>query len=105
VARTLGKSAPQVFWRISLPLAAPGLVQGALLAFARATGEFGATSLVAGNIPGVTETLALGIYARIIANRDGQAWVLTAVAFALAYLAVFAGELWLRKHRPEVRYR
>ena len=62
VAASLGATPFQVFRRVSLPLAARGILHGAVFAFARALGEFGATTIVAGNIPGRTETLALGIY-------------------------------------------
>jgi molybdate transport system permease protein len=61
-ARTLGASETTIFWRIILPLAKPGLIAGTLLAFACALGEFGATLMVAGNIPGKTQTIPLAIY-------------------------------------------
>ena len=76
-AKTLGASELKVFWRIMLPLAKPGIVSGVLLAFARALGEFGATIMLAGNIPGKTQTIPIAIY---IAAESGQmdlalAWV------------------------------
>src|SRR5699024_7446226 len=61
-ARTLGKTKWYVFWTISFPLAWPGLLAGVVLAFARGLGEFGATLMIAGYIPGVTETIPLAIY-------------------------------------------
>jgi molybdate transport system permease protein len=61
-ARTLGASPRRVFWRVAIPLAMPGLGAGAALAFARGVGEFGATIMFAGNLPGVTQTLPLAIY-------------------------------------------
>jgi molybdate transport system permease protein len=63
VARSLSASAPQIFFRIALPIALPGIVSGAALAWARALGEFGATLLFAGNLPGRTQTLTLAVYA------------------------------------------
>jgi molybdate transport system permease protein len=69
-ARTLGASPPRTFARISLPLAAPGLVAGWVLAFARGGGEFGATIVFAGNVQGETQTLTLAIYEQLDANFD-----------------------------------
>jgi molybdate transport system permease protein len=97
VARTLGCSGPGVFRRVTLPLAARGLLYGTLFGFARALGEFGATSMVAGRIPGETETLALAIYGRIEMFREGEAWVLAAVSVALALVPTAAAEIFLRK--------
>lgn len=62
VARTMGKSEKEIFFRITLPLAWPGILGGSILAFARAMGEFGATLMVAGSIPGKTQTLSIAIY-------------------------------------------
>ena len=62
IARTLGDSPLRAFYRVALPLARRGIIAGALLAFCRALGEFGATILIAGNIPGKTQTLALAIF-------------------------------------------
>ena len=69
-ARTLGAGPARTFLRIFLPLAASGLVAGWVLAFARGVGEFGATIMFAGNVPGVTQTLTLGIYEQLDANFD-----------------------------------
>jgi molybdate transport system permease protein len=78
VARTLGQSSSGAFARVALPLALPGLVGGAALAWARALGEFGATLLFAGNLPGTTQTMPLAIYAALESD------VLVAVALSLA---------------------
>jgi molybdate transport system permease protein len=99
VAATLGASPVRVFCRVSLPLAARSIVHGALFAFARALGEFGATTLVAGHIPGQTETLALAIYARIEQFDDKAAWLLALVSVGLALLITLAAELCLRRVR------
>lgn len=97
-ARTLGADAWQIFLRITLPLAARGLVAGIVLSFARALGEFGATVMIAGFIPGQTVTLALGIYHHVQLGQDDQALVLLAISAAFAFLAVWTGERLLRQH-------
>jgi molybdate transport system permease protein len=97
VARTLGAGPWRVFFTISLPLAARGLAAGALLAFARALGEFGATMMVAGYFVGGTATLSLGIYHLVQLGRDDEAIVLLGISVLLAYGAVFAGEHLLRR--------
>jgi molybdate transport system permease protein len=87
-AATLGKSPRQVFFRVSLPLARRGIAAGIILAFARALGEFGATVMVAGLIPGVTETLPLAIYRSFQTGDDSRAWLLAGVSAGIAFLAV-----------------
>lgn len=99
VARTLGAGPWRMFFTISLPLAARGLLAGALLAFARALGEFGATVMVAGYFVGETATLSLGIYHLVQLGRDAEAFGLLSVSFALAYGAVLASETLLRRAR------
>ena len=78
-ARTLGVSETAVFFRVSLLLAWRGILAGLLLAFARALGEFGATLMVAGSIPGKTQTLSIAIYEAVQAGQDGTANFLVAV--------------------------
>lgn len=95
VASTLGASPPKVFFRIALPLAAPGLIAGAAMSWARALGEFGATLMFAGNLPGRTQTLTLAVYTTFESDmRAAQAisLVLVAVAFALLYLLTLSHE-------------
>lgn len=82
-ARTLGASEWKVFWQVSLPLAWRGIVAGGMLAFARGMGEFGATLMIAGNIPGKTQTLALAIYDAFQAGNDEQATVLVVLTSCL----------------------
>ena len=86
-----GRRPYRALWTVHLPLAAPGVAAGAMLGFARALGDFGVTLMVAGNIPGHTQTAALAIYDAIQAQRDQQAMglalVLTAAATAILYLA------------------
>ena len=86
-ARTLGASEWRVFWEITVPLSARGLAAGALLAFARSLGEFGATIIVAGNIPGITQTLPLALYTAVTTGQDTAAVTLTVIAVVMA--AVF----------------
>lgn len=99
VARTLGAGPWRVFWTITLPLARSGVIAGAVLAFARALGEFGATAMVAGFIPGKTETLSLSIYHLVQLGRDGEALGLLVISVALAFGAVWFSERMLRRAR------
>ena len=97
VARTLGAGPWRVFFTISLPLAKRGILAGVILAFARALGEFGATIMVAGNIPGKTSTMALEIFQSVQLGNDAHAWRLLAVSVVIAFAAVWASEWLLRK--------
>jgi len=90
VAATLGASPARIFLTISLPLAWPSVLGGAVLAFARALGEFGATIVVAGSIPGATRTLSVAIYSYAETGRDDQAAALLLVSIAIAFAALFA---------------
>ena len=97
VARTLGASWPRILRELTLPLAARGILGGVLLAFARALGEFGATILVAGNIPGRTRTLALAIYDRVQLGDDDAAGRLLVIAVVVAFAAVWSAEWFTRR--------
>jgi molybdate transport system permease protein len=88
VARTLGASPARVFATITLPLAARGMMAGAVWAFARALGEFGATIMVAGNIPGRTTTMSVAIYGDIQLGNDGHAYQLLGISALLAFAAI-----------------
>lgn len=98
VARTLGRGPAATFFAVHLPLAWRGVLAGAVLAFARALGEFGATILVAGNIPGRTQTLALALFQRVQVGREREALVLAGVSAALAFAAMLLVE-WLSRRR------
>jgi len=89
VAATLGAGPARVFLTISLPLAWPTVVAGAVLAFARALGEFGATIMIAGSIPGVTRTLAVAIYSYAETGQDRAAVALLAISTGLAFAALW----------------
>jgi molybdate transport system permease protein len=100
VGRTLGLAPLPTFFRVTLPLARRGVLYGTLLSFTRAMGEFGATALVAGILPGRTETLALGIWSRVQLGDDAGALALCGASFALALATMLVAEGWLRRGRP-----
>jgi len=102
IAETLGASFWRVLFTVTIPLASRGILAGFLLSFARAIGEFGATILVAGNIPGKTTTLSLSIYSLVQLGKDREAFSLVAVSVVIAFIAVFLSEQLLRKKR-EIR--
>ena len=99
IARTLGASNCRVFWTISLPLASHGVIGGMLLAFARALGEFGATIMVAGYISGKTATLSTEIYHSFNNGEDAHAYRLLGLSVALAFLAVWSSEWFMRRKK------
>ncbi|MCO4860631.1 molybdate ABC transporter permease subunit [Cupriavidus sp. WGtm5] len=93
-ARVLGVSEAGIFFRVTLPLAARGIIAGVLLAFARALGEFGATLMIAGNLPGRTQTLSVAIYEAVQAGDDNTANLLVLVtSVTCVLLLVIAGRL------------
>ena len=100
-ARTLGSGPAEAFLRVTLPLAWRGILAGVALAFSRALGEFGATILVAGNIPGRTQTLALAIFQEVQAGRDASAARLAAWTVALAFAALWTADWLARRRSPE----
>jgi molybdate transport system permease protein len=100
IARTLGAGNWRVFFTITIPLAARGIVAGLILAFARALGEFGATIMIAGNIPGKTSTLSLAIFQDVQLGDDTHAFRLLGVSVVLAFTAVWFSEFLLRRKRP-----
>ena len=92
-ARTLGAGPWATFWRVTLPLCAPGVLAGAVLGFARSLGEFGATITFVSNIPGETQTLPLAIYAALqVPGGDAQAARLVLVAIVIAMAALLLSE-------------
>ena len=100
VARTLGLGPWRTFLLVTVPLARPGLLAAAILGFGRALGEFGATVIVAGNIPGRTQTLALAIFNDMQVGRDREAILLVGITVVLAFVAIWSVELLLRSKRP-----
>ena len=97
-ARTLGSSEPEVLWRVTLPLARRGILAGLVLGATRA-GEFGATLMMAGNIPGRTQTLPLAIYDAVQNRQYGQANTMVVLMTVLAFLSLWA----VRKFENPVR--
>jgi molybdate transport system permease protein len=101
VARTLGMTPLRAFWRVGLPLAAPGVASGAVIAFARSLGEFGATVVVAGNTEGETRTIALAVYALLESSMAPQSVrsVLFVASLVLAGASVLVSESLAQWHR------
>lgn len=97
MSRTLGRSALATFFSVTIPLAGRGLAAAMILGFTRSMGEFGATVVVAGNIPGRTRTLASAIYSAQQSGNDAQARLLLCVALLVGFAAVFSTE-WLTTH-------
>ena len=98
-ARTLGASEERIFWKIILPLTKPSIIAGTILSFARALGEFGATIMLAGNIPGKTQTMATAIYSAMQANDQESAfiWAFIIIIFSLIVMVVM--NYWLKKQK------
>jgi molybdate transport system permease protein len=99
IAHTLGAGRWRVFFTITVPLAARGVAAGLILSFARALGEFGATIMVAGNIPGQTSTLSLAIFQSVQLGQDADAYRLLGVSTVLAFAAVWTSECIIRRSR------
>jgi molybdate transport system permease protein len=99
MARSLGMPPGRVFLRVTLPLARRGLAAALLLGFARALGEFGATVIVAGNIPGRTQTLALAIFEDIQLGHEQRALLWVACSATLAFGVIFVSERLLARAR------
>ncbi|MXV77997.1 molybdate ABC transporter permease subunit [Candidatus Poribacteria bacterium] len=92
VARTLGASPVKVFFTITLPLAYRGILGGVILGFSKSLGEFGATMLVAGNIPGKTQTIALSIYSAVQQGEDATVFRLVFISTVIAFIAIWLTE-------------
>ena len=98
-ARTLGAGEFEIFVRIALPLAVRGIAAGLMLAFARAMGEFGATLMIAGNLPGKTQTLSIAIYDAVQSGNDAQAlWLTLVISVVCVVVLVISGRLLQAKH-------
>ena len=99
VAATLGVSTIKIFFMVTVPLAWRGIVAGSLLAFSRSLGEFGASIIVAGNIPGKTQTLSLAIFNFVELGKDEEAYSLLFITVVLAFFAVWSSELLTGKRK------
>ena len=98
-ARTLGAGEFEIFLRIALPLAMRGIAAGLMLAFARAMGEFGATLMIAGNLPGKTQTLSIAIYDAVQSGNDAQAlWLTLVISVVCVVVLVISGRMLHSKH-------
>ncbi|MGF2039782.1 MAG: molybdate ABC transporter permease subunit [Nostoc sp. CmiVER01] len=101
VARTLGATETTIFWRVSFPLALPGIAAATMLAFARALGEFGATLMLAGNIPGQTQTIPMAIYFAVEGGAMNEAWFWAIAIMVISLSGIIAVNFWqeLREKR------
>lgn len=88
-AKTLGMSETKIFWKVIIPLAGPGIASGTILAFARALGEYGATSMLAGNILGKTRTIAVAIAAEVAAGNYDRAGFWVVIIMILSFAVIF----------------
>ena len=106
-ARTLGASEGRVFWQIIVPLARPGLIAGTLLTFARALGEFGATLILAGSIPGKTETIPIAIFIAASGGAMDRALILVLIILVISLSVTIAADRWFddRATTQQVRRR
>jgi molybdate transport system permease protein len=96
-ARTLGASEWRIFWTVTMPMAWPSVVAATILSFARALGEFGATLMLAGNIPGKTTTIPVAIYFNIQAGHNDRALVLVLIVLVISFASLAALAYWKRK--------
>lgn len=96
-AKTLGASEIRIFFTITLPLAWPGIIAGLVLSFARALGEFGATLMVAGNIPGQTQTIPLAIYFAVDAGDSATARTLVTIITVFSFIVIFWVNRWAKR--------
>ncbi|VXD22915.1 Molybdate ABC transporter, inner membrane subunit [Planktothrix serta PCC 8927] len=103
VAETLGASKGRIFWQVLLPLSAPGILAGTMLAFARALGEFGATLMLAGNIPGRTQTIPMAIYFAVEAGAMNEAWLWVTVIMTISLSGIIAVNLWQKQYERKIR--
>lgn len=102
-ARTLGVSEWRVFWRVAVPLAWPGIAAGTALAFARAIGEFGATLMIAGNIPGKTQTIPVAIFFNAEAGDMDKAFAWVLLVFILSLAMMTCMNYWTEYQRKKLR--
>lgn len=96
-ARTLGSSEWRVFWTVTFPLAWPGIISGVVLSFCRAIGEFGATLMVAGNIPGKTQTMTTAIYYAVENGSTAEANTLVLLMTVFSFILILTLNSWLAK--------
>ena len=95
--RTLGSSERRIFLSVTFPLAWPGIISGIVLAFCRAIGEFGATLMVAGNVPGKTQTMTTAIYYAVETGKTDLANTLVLIMTVFSFVLIFTLNKWLEK--------
>ena len=93
-ARTLGLSETKIFFKIAIPLAWPGIIGGLVLSFARALGEFGATLMIAGNIPGRTQTMPVAIFFAVESGDMNKAMLWVLIIVAISFIMIFLLNYW-----------
>lgn len=93
-ARTLGLSETKIFFKIAIPLAWPGIIGGLVLSFARALGEFGATLMIAGNIPGRTQTMPVAIFFAVESGDMNKAMIWVLIIVAISFIMIFLLNYW-----------
>ena len=98
-ARTLGMSEFKIFWKIIIPLSWSGIMAGMILSFARALGEFGATIMLAGNIPHKTQTMSTAIYSAVQANDQETAFVWAGLIIILSLIVMVLMNFWLKNQQ------
>ena len=96
-AKTLGSGSLKVFFTVTMPLSQPGIISGIVLTFARALGEFGATLMLAGNIPGKTQTIPTAVYYSVVTGHDERAQVLVVVMVFFSFALVMGLNMWLKR--------
>lgn len=98
-ARTLGMGEHELFWRVIMPNSWPGIAAGTILAFARALGEFGATIMLAGNIPGKTQTMAVAIYSAVSAGNREAAYRWVIIIIAISFFTIILMNYWTSRQQ------
>ena len=93
-ARTLGLSETKIFFKVAIPLAWPGIIGGVVLSFARALGEFGATLMIAGNIPGKTQTMPVAIFFAVESGDMNKAMLWVLIIVAISFIMIFLLNYW-----------
>jgi molybdate transport system permease protein len=102
VARTLGATERKIFWRVLLPLSFPGVLAGLTLAFARALGEFGATLMLAGNIPGQTQTIPMAIFFAVEGGAINEAWLWVVIIMLISLSGIIAVNFWQGQRQKQL---
>ena len=98
-ARTLGLSETKIFFNVAIPLAWPGIIGGLVLSFARALGEFGATLMIAGNIPGRTQTMPVAIFFAVESGDMNKAMIWVLIIVAISFIMIFLLNYWSDKQQ------